>query len=214
VAYGLHLQREDHKRNCLIFDLGGGTFDVTFLELHKKKIKIKAIGGDSFLGGEDFDNAMIDNCLEAFEREHGIDLRTVGCKFERDKRLKRIRKECEIQKRYLSATTNLNVSMDDIHGVIPMVVHFTRDIFNQLIKPYVDKCMEVVDQILTKFQVKEMDIDDIVVAGGSTRVSYLQSRLSEKFGGRPLLKRIAQEEVVAHGAAILAYHFETPEIPN
>ncbi|CAG7643590.1 unnamed protein product, partial [Allacma fusca] len=77
VAYGLHLQHENDKRNCLIFDLGGGTLDVAVLERHTNEIKIKAIDGDSFLGGGDFDNAMIDHCMEAFKREHGTDLMIV-----------------------------------------------------------------------------------------------------------------------------------------
>ncbi|CAG7716700.1 unnamed protein product, partial [Allacma fusca] len=84
VAYGLHLKNENAKRSCLIFDLGGGTFDVAVLKFHKKKIKIKAIDGDPFLGGEDFDNSMIEYCLEAFKREHGIDLMTEGTEFIRD----------------------------------------------------------------------------------------------------------------------------------
>ncbi|CAG7733879.1 unnamed protein product, partial [Allacma fusca] len=216
VAYGIHLQYENDKRICLIFDLGGGTFDVAVLELYRNEIKIKAIDGDPYLGGEDFDNAMIGYCIQAFQREHGIDLRTAGSDFERDKRLKRIKTECEIQKRYLSATTRVKVSMDSIHGEIPLVVPFTRDIFSELIKPSVDKCMEVVDQILNKCEMNETDIDDVMVVGGSSRIPYVQSRLSEKFGGKPLLKRIKPEEAVAHGAAILAFNVENPHacLPN
>ncbi|CAG7732384.1 unnamed protein product, partial [Allacma fusca] len=171
--------------------------DVAVLERHTNEIKIKAIDGDSFLGGEDFDNAMIGHCMEAFKREHGIDLMIVGNKFERYKRLKRIKTECEIQKRYLSTTTKVKISMDSIHGEIPLVVPFTRDIFSELIKPSVDKCVEVIDQILKKCDMKDTDIDDVMVVGGSSRIPYVQSRLSEKFGGKPLLKRIKSEEAVA-----------------
>ncbi|CAG7827407.1 unnamed protein product, partial [Allacma fusca] len=198
-------------RSCLIFDLGGGTFDVAVLELHRNEINIKAIDGDPYLGGEDFDNAMIDFCVKAFKREHGIDLTTVGTKFERDKRLKRIKTQCELQKCYLSAARQVNVSIDAIHGEIPLIVLLTRDILSELIKPSVDNCMKVVDQILSKCEMKEADNHDVMVVGGSSRIPYVQSRLSEKFGGRPLLKRVVPEEAVAHGAAILAFNIEHPD---
>ncbi|CAG7732350.1 unnamed protein product, partial [Allacma fusca] len=193
VAYGLHYKNEDTKRNCLVFDLGAGTFDIAVLKFHKNKIKIKAIGGDPFLGGVDFDNSMIDYCVEAFEREHRINLMTAGSKSERDKRLNRIKTECEIQKRQLSSSTKAKVSVDPIHGDIPLVVPFTRDVFYKIIKPSVDKCMEIVDQVLRKCEMKETDIDDIMILGGSSRIPYVQSRLSEKFGGRSLLKRVKPE---------------------
>ncbi|CAG7732435.1 unnamed protein product, partial [Allacma fusca] len=216
VAYGLDPQHKIDKRSCLIFDLGGGTFDVAVLELHRNEIIIKAIDGDPYLGGEDFDNAMIDYCVEAFKREHGIDLTTVGTKFERDKRFKRIKTQCELQKVYLSAARQVKVSIDAIHGGIPLLVPLTRDIFSELIKPSVDNCMKVVDQILSKCEMKETDIHEVMVVGGSSRIPYVQSRLSEKFGGRPLLKRVVPEEAVAHGAAILAFNIEHPDagLPN
>ncbi|CAG7820159.1 unnamed protein product, partial [Allacma fusca] len=139
---------------------------------------------------------------------------TTGSQVERDKRLRRIKTECEKQKRFLSSTTKAKVYMDAIHGEIPLSVPFTRDIFSELIKPSVDKCMEVVDQVLTKCEMKETDINDIMVVGGSSRIPYVQIRLSEKFGGRSLLKQITPEEAVAKGAAILAYSIDNPELPN
>ncbi|CAG7786125.1 unnamed protein product, partial [Allacma fusca] len=112
---------------------------------------------------------------------------------------------------YLSAARQVKVTLHAIHGEISLVVPFTRDIFSELIKPSVDKCMEVVDQILRKCEMKEIDIDDIMVVGGSSRIPYVQSRLSEKFEGKPLLKRVTPEEAVAHGAAILAFNIENPD---
>ncbi|CAG7818510.1 unnamed protein product [Allacma fusca] len=95
-----------------------------------------------------------------------------------------------------------------MYGEKALRLYVTRDEFSELIKPGVDKCMKVVDQVLAKCQLKEADIDDVMLVGGSTRTLYVQERLSEKFGGRKLLKRICPEEAVVHGACIVAYNIE------
>ncbi|CAG7786068.1 unnamed protein product [Allacma fusca] len=214
VAYGLHLNIESERRTCLIFDLGGGTFDVAIAEFHKKKMKIMAIDGDAYLGGEDFDNSMMQYCVDVFEREHGVDLLRVGGKAERSRRKQRIKMECENQKRALTFRPDVKVSIDAIYKENSLTVGFSRDTFSELIKPHLDKCMKIVDQILANCQMKETHINDIMIVGGSSRIPYVQSRLSEKFGGRSLLKRIAPELAVAHGAALVAYHSENPELLN
>ncbi|CAG7818566.1 unnamed protein product, partial [Allacma fusca] len=208
VAYGVHLQNQSGKRKGLIFDLGGGTFDVAILELENKKIKILATDGDPYLGGEDFDNSLIQHCVDTFKGKHGVDLMKVGSDAKRSIDLKRLKIECEKQKRFLSSAGKATISMDAVYGSELLVVTVTRDTFSKLIKPNVDKCMKVVDQILAKCQMKEADIDDVMLVGGSTRIPYVQERLSEKFGGKHLMKKIKQEEAVARGAAIVAYNIE------
>ncbi|CAG7722474.1 unnamed protein product, partial [Allacma fusca] len=208
VAYGVHLKDQSGKRKGLIFDLGGGTFDVAILELENKKIKILATDGDSYLGGEDFDNSLIQHCVDVFKGEHGVDLMTVESDAERSKRLKRLKMECEKQKCYLSSSAKVKISMDSICGEKSLNVIVTRDAFSKLIKPGVDKCMKVVDRVLEKCGMKEADIDDVMVVGGSTRIQCVQERLSEKFGGIKLMKQVNQEQAVAHGAAILAHGIE------
>ncbi|CAG7827505.1 unnamed protein product, partial [Allacma fusca] len=103
VAYGVHLQNQAGKRRGLIFDLGGGTFDVAILELENKKIKILATDGDPYLGGEDFDNSLMQHCVDAFRKENEVDLMDTGNDVERSMRLKRMKTECEKQKCYLSS---------------------------------------------------------------------------------------------------------------
>ncbi|CAG7824529.1 unnamed protein product [Allacma fusca] len=123
-------------------------------------------------------------------------------------RLKRMKTECEKQKCYLSSTKKVKISIDSIWDQKALTVSVTRDELSDLFKPYVDRCMKVVDQILANCGLKEPDIDDVMVVGGSTRIPYVQERLSEKFGGKKLIKRISQEEAVAHGAAIVAHNIE------
>ncbi|CAG7824807.1 unnamed protein product [Allacma fusca] len=209
IAYELH-RTDDLKRNVLIFDLGGGTFDVAVLQMKGGNVDVKAIGGDTHLGGEDFDNEMVKHILEVVKRKTGRDLgrgrnsRNPEEKRSAAERLRRIRSVCEKQKRLLSSSTSTTILIDRIDEIYDLNEQFTRKEFEDLNMVYFKKCIEITAGVITDAKMMKEDIEDIVLIGGSTRIPKIRELLMQFFGGKALNFTVNADEAVAFGAAVQA----------
>ncbi|XP_073020590.1 heat shock cognate 70 kDa protein-like [Primulina eburnea] len=200
IAYGLDkkLGSSDEKNNVLIFDLGGGTFDVSLLTVENKVFKVKAIVGDSHLGGEDFDNRMVEHCVEEFKRKHKKDIRN------NPRALRRLRTSCERAKRNLSSAAETAIGVDCLYDGIDFNYKITRAKFEELNMDLFKKCIKAVEECLHDAKMDKESIHDVVLVGGSTRIPKVQQMLQDFFNGKALCKSIHPDEAVASGAAIQA----------
>jgi heat shock 70kDa protein 1/2/6/8 len=197
VAYGLD-KAKDKEQNILIFDLGGGTFDVSLLTLEEGIFEVRATAGDTHLGGEDFDNRLVDYCMAEFKKKHKKDMSTN----ERAKR--RLRTACERAKRTLSSTTQAFIEIDGLFEGIDFNTSITRARFEELCVDYFRGTLDPVEKVLRDAKMSKSQIDEVVLVGGSTRIPKVQQLLSEYFNGKTLNKSINPDEAVAYGAAIQA----------
>jgi molecular chaperone DnaK len=179
--------------------LGGGTFDVTALETGDGVVEVLATGGDAFLGGDDFDNRLIDYITSEFKAEHGIDLKQDVMA------LQRIKDAAETAKKELSSATETEINLPfitaDASGPKHLVMKITRAKFESLISDLVDQTIDTIEAVLKDAGLSKNDIKEIVMVGGSTRVPLVQKRVKEYFG-KELNKSVNPDEVVAIGAAI------------
>lgn len=196
IAYGLD-QKGDEK-NVLIFDLGGGTFDVSLLTIEEGIFEVKATAGDTHLGGEDFDNRMVDYFLQDFKRRHRKDMS------ENQRALRRLRTACERAKRTLSSSTQAHIEIDSLFDGVDFNSTITRARFEDLCMDYFKKCMEPCEKVLRDSKIAKNQVDEIVLVGGSTRIPKVQSMLSEFFNGKEPCKSINPDEAVAYGATVQA----------
>ncbi|KAK9073977.1 hypothetical protein SSX86_006572 [Deinandra increscens subsp. villosa] len=202
IAYGLDnfagANQPQHK-NVFIFDLGGGTFDVSLLLISREgTISVKAVGGDTHLGGEDFDRAMVDHCVQEFKKRHKKDIS------ENARVMGRLKVACEKAKRDLSSTTETSIDIDCLYDGTDFSMKITRAKFEELNFVSFKKCIEHVENCLRDGNMHKNNVDDIVLVGGSTRIPKIQQMLGEFFDSRPLYKSINADEAVAFGAAVLA----------
>ncbi|KAF7811318.1 heat shock cognate 70 kDa protein 2-like [Senna tora] len=199
LAYGLHKKATlGYKRNILIFDLGGGTFDVTLLTITNNKFDVLATDGDTHLGGEDFDNNMVNHFVEHFKTKHKKDIR------ESPRALRRLRTACEKAKRILSSTTETTIDVDSLYEGIDFCATITRAKFNELNKDLFRKCVYIVERCALDAGMDRSSVDDVVLVGGSSRIPKIQELLQELFNGKDLCKSINPDEAVAYGAAVQA----------
>jgi heat shock protein 1/8 len=196
IAYGLD-QKGDEK-NVLIFDLGGGTFDVSLLTIEEGIFEVKATAGDTHLGGEDFDNRMVDYFLQDFKRRFKKDMS------ENQRALRRLRTACERAKRTLSSSTQAHIEIDSLFDGIDYNATITRARFEDLCMDYFKKCMEPVEKVLRDSKLSKSQVDEVVLVGGSTRIPKVQSMLSDFFNGKEPCKSINPDEAVAFGATVQA----------
>ncbi|XP_045797289.1 heat shock 70 kDa protein 18-like [Trifolium pratense] len=199
IAYGLG-KKPFHSgpRHVFIFDLGGGTLDVSVLTFEKENIHIKAIGGDTHLGGQDFDYTMVTYFMKEFLRKHKIDISG-------DPRaLRRLKSACEKAKRLLSSNTETTIEIDCLKDCIDLCLPISRARFEELNKNHFNKCMEIVEKCLIDSKMDKSRIHDVVLVGGSTRIVKVQQLLSDFFEGKELCNSINVDEVVAYGAAVHA----------
>jgi L1 cell adhesion molecule like protein len=196
IAYGLG--KTGKERNVLIFDLGGGTFDVSLLTIEDGVFEVKATAGDTHLGGEDFDNRMVDYCMAEFKRKHRKDM----AGNERAKR--RLRTACERAKRTLSSATQAVVELDALFEGCDYSTTITRARFEELNMDYFRKCIAPVERVLRDAGMSKDRVHDVVLVGGSTRIPKVQSMLQEFFNGKEPNKSINPDEAVAYGAAVQA----------
>ncbi|KAJ2083909.1 Heat shock protein ssb1 [Coemansia sp. RSA 988] len=195
IAYGLDSKQKE-ERKVLIFDLGGGTFDVSLLTIAGGIFAVKATAGDTHLGGEDFDNTLVKHFKDDFKRKHEKDI-------EGDARaLRRLRTACERAKRTLSSLARTTVEVDSLFDGVDYQANLTRAKFEELNAALFQKTMEPVAKVLKDAGVNKSEVDDIVLVGGSTRIPKVQSLLQEFFDGKELNKSINPDEAVAHGAAV------------
>ena len=191
IAYGI--DKKDKERNVLIFDLGGGTFDVSILTIDDGIFEVKATAGDTHLGGEDFDSRLLTFCLDEIKRKHKQDVS--GNK----RAMRRLRTACERAKRTLSSSSQAVIEVDSIHESLDYSTTITRARFEDLCSDLFRKTMEPVNKVITDSKISKSKIDDIVLVGGSTRIPKVQSLLQEYFNGKELSKNINPDKQLLLG---------------
>ena len=196
IAYGL--DKKGDEKNVLIFDLGGGTFDVSLLTIEEGIFEVKATAGDTHLGGEDFDNRMVDYFLQDFKRRHKKDMS------QNQRSLRRLRTACERAKRTLSSSTQAHIEIDSLFDGIDFNATITRARFEDLCMDYFKKCMDPVEKVLRDSKIAKSEVDEVVLVGGSTRIPKVQNMLSDFFNGKEACKSINPDEAVAFGATVQA----------
>ncbi len=197
LAYGL--DKQDEAQTVLVYDLGGGTFDVSILELGDGVFEVKATAGNNRLGGDDFDNRIVDYLVETFKKENGIDL-------SKDKMaMQRLKDAAEKAKKDLSGVTSTQISLPFISqsddGPLHLELTLTRAKFEDLIRDLVDSTLEPVRKAMKDAKLKSSDIDKVILVGGSTRIPCVQELIKKELGKEPH-KGVNPDEVVAMGAAI------------
>ena len=196
LAYGLDKKESE---NIAVYDLGGGTFDVTILETGDGVVEVLSTGGDAFLGGDDFDNRLIDYIVDEFKKENGIDLKSDMMA------LQRLKEAAENAKKELSTATETEVNLPfitaDATGPKHLVMKITRAKFEALIEDLVEKTITKIDEVLKDSGLSKSEIKEVVMVGGSTRVPLVQEKVKTYFG-KELNKSVNPDEVVAIGAAI------------
>jgi L1 cell adhesion molecule like protein len=197
IAYGLD-KKVPGERNVLIFDLGGGTVDVSLLTIEEGHFDVKATAGDTYLGGEDFDNRLVDHFVKEFRLKFKKNLSSNA------RALRRLRNACERAKRTLSSATNATIEIDTLHKGIDFYTSITRARFEQLCQYLFDKTLESVKKVLRDSKIDKADVDEIVLVGGSTRIPRIVQLVSDFFNGKEPNKGINPDEAVACGAAIQA----------
>merc|ERR1711988_1796365 len=198
IAYGLDKKRDEKESNVLIFDLGGGTFDVSILSIEGGIFEVKSTAGDTHLGGEDFDNRMVDHFVTEFKRKHKKDIS--GNK----RALRRLRTACERAKRTLSASAQANIEIDSLFEGVDFYTSITRARFEELCSDLFRGTLEPVEKAMRDAKMDKSSINDIVLVGGSTRIPKIQKLLQDFFNGKELNKSINPDEAVAYGAAVQA----------
>merc|ERR1712228_371533 len=197
IAYGLDKKKQNtQEKNVLIFDLGGGTFDVSILSIDDGVFEVKSTAGDTHLGGEDFDNRMVDHFVKEFQRKHKKDMS--GNK----RALRRLRTACERAKRTLSASAQANIEIDSLFEGIDFYTSITRARFEELCSDLFKGTLEPVEKAMRDAKMDKSSINDIVLVGGSTRIPKIQKLLQDFFNGKELNKSINPDEAVAYGAAV------------
>ena len=203
LAYGLQKSSKDGKdRNILVFDLGGGTFDVSILTTSDEYFEVQSTSGDTHLGGEDFDNIMVNYFLEDFASKHKKTLLRTN---EKDsKAICRLKAKCEDAKKMLSSAKSTTVDIDSFYEGIDYSVTITRAKFEELCKDLFKSCLVPVESALTKAKMGKSEIDDIVLVGGSTRIPKIRDLLEQFFNGKKAKTDINPDEAVAYGATVMA----------
>ena len=195
IAYGLDSKIKG-ERNVLVYDLGGGTFDVTLLTIDEGVFEVKATAGDTHLGGEDFDQRLMSHFAKTFERKTKLDISG-------DKRaLQRLRRACEGLKRSLSTQTSATIELEALKDGVDLRETMSRARFEELNIDLFKKTMQPVSQVLQDAKVDRSDVHEIVLVGGSTRIPKVQQLLQEFFNGKEPIKGINPDEAVAYGAAV------------
>ncbi|KAF8547463.1 heat shock protein 70 [Imleria badia] len=197
LAYGLDKQFSE-GRNVLIFDLGGGTFDVSLLTIEKGIFEVKATAGDTHLGGEDFDNRLINHFIQEFKRKNKKDLSS------NPRSLRRLRTACERAKRTLSSATKTSIEIDTLFEGIDFYTSLTRDDFEELCQDLFRSTLDPVERVLCDSKMDKGNVHEIVLVGGSTRIPRIVKLVSDFFNGKEPNKGINPDEAVACGAAVQA----------
>merc|ERR1712050_107132 len=199
IAYGLDKKDGSAgEKNVLIFDLGGGTFDVSILSIDDGIFEVKSTHGDTHLGGEDFDNRLVNHFVKEFKRKNKKDI--TGNK----RALRRLRTACEKAKRTLSSSTQASIEIDSLFEGTDLYSNITRARFQELCADLFKQTMEPVQKALTDSKIPKGEIHDVVLVGGSTRIPKVKNLLQDFFNGKELCNSVNPDEAVAFGAAIQA----------
>ncbi|KAF5463434.1 hypothetical protein F2P56_019349 [Juglans regia] len=197
IAYGLDKENNAGEKNVLIFDLGGGTLDVSLLTIEGDLFEVKATAGDTHLGGEDFVRRMVNYFLQQFRKKYK---REITC----GKALRKLWTACEKAKRILSFNTQTTIEVDSLFDGIDFNTSITRERFEELNMDLFRKCREPLKKCLKDAKIDKNSVHDVVLVGGSTRIPKIRELLQECFDGKELYKRINPDEAVAYGAAVQA----------
>merc|ERR1712072_79489 len=198
IAYGLGAGKSDKERNVMIYDLGGGTFDVSLLHIQGGVFTVKATAGDTHLGGQDFDTNLLDHFKKEFSRKTKKDISGDA------RALRRLRTACERAKRTLSSASSTTVEIDSLFDGEDFTATITRARFEDLNSKAFSGTLQPVEQVLKDASIDKAKVDEIVLVGGSTRIPRIQKLLSEFFNNKKLEKSINPDEAVAYGAAVQA----------
>lgn len=199
IAYGLDRKSGEGEQNVLIFDCGGGTHDLSVLSLEDGLFEVKATAGDTHLGGEDFDNILVDYCAQEFKRKTGQSIS------DNARALRRLRTACERAKRVLSSATQTNVEIDSLYDGLDFSTVLTRAKFEQLCDHLFKKTIAPLDGLLRDAKLDKSQIHEIVMVGGSTRIPRIRQLVSDYFNGKKLNDSVNPDEAVAYGAAVQAH---------
>lgn len=197
IAYGLSQQSKNEEQNVLIFDLGGGTFDVSLLTIDGGVFEVKATAGDTHLGGEDFDGRIMDYCVKQFKNKHKQDIST------NKRALRRMRTACERAKRVLSSSTSATIEIDSLCDGIDFQTSLTRARFEDICSDLFRNTMDPVEKVMQDSGLAKSQVHEVVLVGGSTRIPKIQQLIKDFFGRDPC-KSINPDEAVAYGAAVQA----------
>ena len=197
IAYGLD-NKTEKERNILIYDLGGGTFDVTLLSIEEGVFEVKSTAGDTHLGGEDFDTRLVHHFIQDFKRKHKKD---IG---DNKRTLRRLRTACENLKKTLSSSTQATLEIDSFFEGIDYTSNITRARFEELCSDLFRQTFEPVEKVIKDSKISKSNIHEVVLVGGSTRIPKIQKQLTDFFNGKSLNKSINPDEAVAYGAAVQA----------
>lgn len=198
IAYGLDQKKESEEKHILIYDLGGGTFDVTLLSIEDGVFQVKSTAGDTRLGGEDFDSRLVHHFTQEFKRKHKKDITS------NKRTLRRLKTACENLKKTLSSATQATLEIDSFFEGIDFISSMTRARFEELCGDLFRKTFDPVEQVIKDSGVSKSQISEVVLVGGSTRIPRIQNQLSDFFNGKSLNKSINPDEAVAYGAAVQA----------
>jgi heat shock protein 1/8 len=199
LAYGLD-KKKAGEQNVIVFDCGGGTHDVSLITIDDGVFEVKATGGDTNLGGSDFDNSMVDWCVQEFERKN----RGVSVK-ENPRALRRLRNACERAKHTLSTSTQASIEIDALIDGIDLTLVMTRAKFESLCESAFRRTIAPLDQVLRDAKMSKNDVHEVVMVGGSTRIPKIRDLVSQYFNGKKLNDSVHPDEAVAYGAAIQAH---------
>jgi L1 cell adhesion molecule like protein len=197
IAYGLDKKGKGEK-NVLIFDLGGGTFDVSLLTIDDGIFEVKATAGDTHLGGEDFDNKLVEHCASDFMRKTGVDIKN------NPRAMRRLRTQCERAKRILSSSTQTTIEVDSLAESCDYNCVLTRAKFEELCITQFKETIPPVEKVLKDSGLSKNLIDEVVLVGGSTRIPKIIDMIKEFFNGKEPNRSINPDEAVAYGAAVQA----------
>ncbi|KAJ3742181.1 heat shock cognate 70 [Lentinula detonsa] len=197
IAYGLD-KKVTGERNVLIFDLGGGTFDVSLLTIEEGIFEVKATAGDTHLGGEDFDNRLVNHFVQEFKRKNKKDLSS------NPRAVRRLRTACERAKRTLSSAAQTSIEIDSLYEGIDFYTALTRARFEELCQDLFRGTLEPVEKVLRDSKIDKSNVHEIVLVGGSTRIPRIVKLVSDFFNGKEPNKSINPDEAVAYGAAVQA----------
>jgi heat shock protein 5 len=195
LAYGLDKVADKKERQVLVYDLGGGTFDVSILTIEEGVFEVQSTAGDTHLGGEDFDNRVINHFVKKYNKENDVDISKDA------KTMGKLKREVEKAKRTLSSQKTTKIEIESFHKGKDFSETLTRAKFEELNNDLFKKTLKPVEQVLKDAKLKKTDIDDIVLVGGSTRIPKVQAMLEEYFG-KKARKDVNPDEAVAFGAAV------------
>jgi heat shock protein 1/8 len=207
LAYGLDKKAEG-ERNVLIFDCGGGTHDLSILTIDDGLFEVKATAGDTHLGGEDFDNTLVDWCVSEFQKKTKVNVNGNA------KALRRLRTGCERAKRALSSTSQALIEVDSLADGHDFQATLTRAKFENLCEPFFQRCIKPLDGLLKDAKLSKDQIHEIVMVGGSSRIPKIRELLTSYFGGKKLNDSVNPDEAVAYGAAVQAHILTGPKDRN